>query len=218
MPEKYKIVIAEDHTILREGLRSLLESHDDMHVAGEAEDGLEAIRCVEKLSPDLLLLDLSMPRLNGISAVKEIKSRFPQTKILILTVHDSEDYLLEVFRAGAEGYCLKDVTGNELLMAIRSVLSGKRYLAPGIAGKVMEGYIEGKKSLKAHSAWDDLTQRERDVLKLVAEGRKNKEIADVLCISIKTVEKHRAHVMEKLGLHNAAALTAYAMEKGLISL
>jgi DNA-binding NarL/FixJ family response regulator len=215
MAEKKKIVIAEDHTILREGLRSLL-SNDEFEVVGEAEDGLRAIRCVEKYSPDLVLLDLGMPRMSGISAIKEIKSRFPETRILALTIHESDEYILEAFQSGADGYCLKDASRNELMIALRSVLSGKPYLSPGISDKVLVGYLEGRRALKTTTSWDTITQREREVLKLIGEGYQNKEIADFLSISAKTVEKHRSNIMKKLDLHNVSALTAYAIEKGLI--
>jgi len=217
MEKKKQIVLAEDHTILREGLRSLLTSGGDFEVVGEAEDGLGAIRCVEDYNPDLILLDLTMPRMNGIDAVKEIKRRSPGTKILVLTVHKSEEYVLASFQSGVDGYCLKDATHTELLTAIKSVLSGKPYLSPGIMGKVLEGYLEGKKAIKTLSSWATLTQREREVLKLIGEGYKNKEIADYLCISVKTAEKHRANLMRKLDLHSASALTAFAIEKGLVT-
>jgi len=209
--------MAEDHTILREGLRALLSSNPDFDIVGEAEDGREAIRCVEKLRPDLVLIDLSMPRMTGIEAIREIKKRCPETRILALTVHRSEEYILATLQAGADGYVLKDATHADLMMAIRNVLAGKSYLSPGVSEKVIEGYLEGRRTLRPSSSWDTLTQREREVLKLIGEGYKNKEIADELCISVKTVEKHRANLMEKLNLHSASALTAFAMEKGLVS-
>ncbi len=217
MKKQYRIVIAEDHTILREGLKSLLRADPDFDIVGEAEDGRDAIRCVQTLSPDLVLMDLSMPRMNGLDALKEIKKQNPEAKIIILTVHKTEEYVLTALQAGADGYVLKDATHSELVMAIKNVLMGKRYLSPGISEKVIEGYLEGRKTIKTRSAWDTLTQREREILKLIAEGYRNKEIADYLFISIKTVEKHRANLMRKLDLHNAAALTAYAVEKGLIT-
>jgi DNA-binding NarL/FixJ family response regulator len=213
---KKRIVIAEDHTILRQGLRALLKSNENLEVIGEAEDGLEAIRCVEKQNPDLLLLDLNMPRMDGISVIKEIKKRHPDTKIIVLTMHMQEEYILEAFRSGAQGYCLKASSHDELNMAINAVLSGKFYVSPEISGKVLEGFLEGQKNIKKRSSWDVLTQREKEVLKLVGEGYQNKEIADYLFISVKTVEKHRANIMEKLDLHSASALTAYAIEKGLV--
>jgi DNA-binding NarL/FixJ family response regulator len=217
MAPKHRIVIAEDHTILREGLRSLLSSSPDFEVVGEAEDGREAIRCVEKLKPDLILTDLSMPRMNGMEAIREIKKQSPKTKILVLTVHKTEEYILATLKAGADGYLLKDSTHTELIMAVKNVISGKHYISPGISEKVIEGYVEGKKTLKPRTSWETLTQREREILKLIAEGYRNKEIADDLCISVKTVEKHRANLMEKLNLHNVQALTTYAIEKGLVS-
>jgi two-component system response regulator NreC len=216
MNRTYKIVIAEDHTILREGLRSLLCAHPEFAIAGEAENGREAIRLAESLHPDLVLMDLSMPKMSGLDAIREIKKRNPDTKIIVLTVHKAEEYILATLKGGADGYLLKDSTHSELVMAVRNVLSGKRYLSPGISEKVIDGYLEGRKTVKATSSWDTLTQREREVLKLIAEGYKNKEIADFLCISQKTVEKHRANLMKKLDLHNTAALTALAMEKGLV--
>jgi two-component system response regulator NreC len=215
--QKVRIVIAEDHTILREGLRSLLSSNANFEIVGEAEDGREAIRCVETFKPDLILTDLSMPRMNGMEAIKEIKRASPATKILVLTVHKAEEYILATFRAGADGYILKDSTHSELVMAVKKVLSGKRFISPEISEKVIEGYLEGKKTLKSRTSWETLTQREREILKLIAEGYKNKEIADDLCISVKTVEKHRANLMEKLDLHSIQALTTFAIERGLVS-
>jgi DNA-binding NarL/FixJ family response regulator len=217
MSPKYRIVIAEDHTILREGLRALLSSNPEFEVVGEAQDGREAVRCVEKLKPHLVLTDLSMPRMNGMDAIRDIKRKSPGTKILVLTVHKTEEYILATLQAGADGYLLKDSTHAELLAAVKHVLSGKHYISPGISDKVLDGYLEGRKTLKTRTSWETLTAREREILKLIAEGYKNKEIADDLCISVKTVEKHRANLMEKLDLHNVQALTAYAIEKGLLS-
>jgi DNA-binding NarL/FixJ family response regulator len=212
-----RIVLAEDHTILREGLRALLSADPAFEIIGEAQDGREAVRCVEKLEPDLLLMDLSMPRMSGMDAIREIKKRYPEIKIIALTVHKTEEYLLATLQAGADGYVLKDATHDELVLAIKNVMRGKSYLSPGVSEKVIEGYLEGKESNRPRSSWETLSQREREVLKLIAEGYKNKEIAEDLCISLKTVEKHRANLMKKLDLHNAAALTVYAMQKGLVN-
>jgi DNA-binding NarL/FixJ family response regulator len=218
MNEKQRIVIAEDHTILREGLKALLSSDPDLAVAGEAEDGQEAIRCVEKYKPKLVLMDLSMPRMNGMDAIKEIKKRSPGTKVLVLTVHKTEEYILATLQAGADGYVLKDSTNVELRMAIKNVLAGKFFISPGISGKVIEGYLENRRpQQKATTSWETLTARERGILKLIAEGYKNKEIADFLYISVKTVEKHRANLMQKLDMHSVSALTTLAVEKGLIT-
>ena len=217
MENKLRIVLADDHTILREGLRALLSADPNFDIVGEAEDGRAAVRCVEKLEPNLLLMDLSMPRMSGMDAISEIKRRYSETKIIALTVHKTEEYLLTTLQAGVDGYVLKDATHDELLMAIHNVMAGKRYLSPGISGKVIEGYLEGKEDSLAGSSWQKLSQREREVLKLIAEGYKNKEIAEDLCISLKTVEKHRANLMKKLDLHNAAGLTVYAVERGIVS-
>ncbi len=216
MNRKDTVIIAEDHTILREGLKSLLSSNPDFEIVAEAGDGREAIRQVEKFKPDLILTDLSMPKMNGMEAIREFKKRSPRTKILVLTVHDAEEYILETFKAGADGYVLKDSTHHELVMAIKNVLTGKSYLSPGIAETVLEGYLEGRKTLKPRSSWETLTRREREILKLIAEGYKNKEISRELSISVKTVEKHRANIMTKLNLHTATGLTALAFEKGLV--
>jgi DNA-binding NarL/FixJ family response regulator len=216
MPDKHRIVIAEDHTILREGLRALLSSHPDLEIAGEAEDGRDAIRCTEKVRPDIILMDLSMPKMHGLDAIREIRRRIPETKILVLTVHKTEEYILATLEAGAAGYVLKDATHAELVTAIKTVLGGKPYLSPAISERVIRGYLEGKKGKKIDTSWDTLTPREREMLKLIAEGYKNKEIAEIMCISVKTAEKHRANLMKKLDLHSVSALTAFAIEKGLI--
>lgn len=215
--QKRRIVIAEDHTILREGLQALISSNPHFEIVGEAKDGREAVRCVEKLMPDLILVDLSMPRMHGIEAVREIRTRSPETKILVLTVHRKEEYVRAALEAGADGYVLKDATHAELLVAMENVLEGKPYLSPGVSEKVIDGYLAGAKPPKPYSVWDRLTQREREVLKLIGEGYKNREIAEELCISVKTVAKHRSTLMEKLDLHNVSALTAFAMERGLIN-
>ena len=217
MRKQYRIVIADDHTILREGLKALLSYEKDFEVVGEAGDGRDAVRCTLEQTPDLVLMDLSMPKTSGLEAIRTIKNNAPETKIVALTVHKTEEYVIAALQAGADGYVLKDASHSELVMAMKSVLIGKRYLSPDISEAVIEGYLEGRKTLKNRTAWDELTQREREVLKLVAEGYRNKEIADYLCISIKTVDKHRSNLMRKLDLHNVAALTALAVEKGLVT-
>ena len=214
---KTKVVIVEDHRLFREGLKSLLADKPDFEMVGEAGDGLEAIRCIRKHQPNLVLLDLSMPKMNGISVMREIKGQYPEIKILALTIHESDQYVLEAFDAGADGYCLKDAGRNELRVAVDSVLQGKRYISPSISENVLEGYLTGRKKLKSKTSWDTITPREREVLKLLGEGYQNKEISDMLHISVKTVEKHRANIMNKLDLHNAAALTAYAIDHGLVT-
>ncbi|MGD9244688.1 MAG: response regulator transcription factor [Desulfobacterales bacterium] len=212
-----KILIAEDQTLVRQGLRSLLESEKKIKVVAEAGDGIEAIRLVEKHKPDLVLLDLAMPKMTGLSALKDIKNRYPETKILALTFHSSEEYILEAFESGADGYCLKKDSHAELLAAIKNILSGKSFISPAISSKVLEGYLEGRKKLKKKTSLETLTQREKEVLKLVGEGYSSIEIGDILCISSKTVDKHRSNIMNKVNLHSVAALTAYAIEKGLVT-
>ena len=214
--EKKSVVLAEDQTLVRQGLKALLETDHEYFVVGEARDGLEAIRKVAKFEPNLLLLDLAMPRMNGISALKEIKQRHPQTKVIALTFHTSDEYVLAAFQAGADGYCLKNDSHTELMSAIRRVLADQKYISPEISEKVLEGYLWGKQRLKTDTIWESTTQREREVLKLVGEGYSSSEIADFLCISAKTVDKHRSNLMKKLDLHNAAALAAYAVEKKLV--
>ena len=211
-----RIVIAEDHTILREGLKSLLSSQPDFEIVGEAGDGRKAIQLVEEFKPDLILTGLSMPRMTGMDAIREIKKISPWTKVLVLTVHEAEEYIIAAFRAGGDGYALKDATQEELMIAIRTVLAGKPFVSPGISAKIIAGYLEGKKEFKMRSVWETLTSRELEVVKLIAEGYRSKEIANQLCISIRTVERHRANLMEKLDLHSMQALTALAIEKGLV--
>jgi len=163
-----------------------------------------------------MLTDLSMPRMNGMEAIREIKKVSPKTKVLVLTVHSAEEYVLSTFRAGADGYALKDSHWNELEIAIRTVLAGRSYVSPGISDKVLEGYWEGKEDLKSSSPWDTLTHREREIVKLIAEGYKNREIGDQLYISYKTVERHRANLMAKLDLHSVQEITVLAISKGLV--
>ena len=217
MSEKQRIIIADDHTILREGLKALLSSDPELEVVGEAEDGQEVIRVVEKLNPSLVLMDLSMPKMNGMDAISEIKERFPAIKILVLTVHKTDEYILAALQAGADGYVLKGATNAELKMAIKKVLAGRLFLSPGVSEKLIEVHLENKRSLKFSTPWETLTFRDKEILKLIAEGHKNKEIAHLLGIGVKTVDKHRFNLMRKLDLHNAPALTAMALEKGLIS-
>ena len=217
MDDKTRVVIAEDHAIIRDGLRSLLMKNEHLEVVGEAEDGLGAIRCIKKEKPDLVILDINMPKMDGLSVIHEIKNTLPHVKILVLTMYKEEEYIIETFKLGIEGYCLKSSSYDELKMAINAVMAGKRFISPEISDKVMEGFLDRSKTIKKKSSWETLTQREREVLKLVGEGYKNKEIADYLCISAKTVEKHRANIMNKLDMHTASSLAAYAVEKGLVS-
>lgn len=193
----------------------LLSCEGDLEIVGEAADGIGAIQATGKLKPDLVLLDLSMPKLNGLEAIKEMKRRYPRVKILVLTAHKSEEFIHETLKSGASGYVLKDADHGELLLSIRSVLMDKRYLSPDISGRIIDGYLHEAQKQPSSTPGDFLSSRERQILKLIAEGHRTKEIADQLCISEKTVGKHRANIMGKLDLHSAAALTAYAIETGL---
>ena len=213
---KLRILLAEDHTILREGIRSLLASSPELEVVGEAEDGLQAVAQAKQLEPDLVLIDLSMPLMNGTEAIKQIKLRNPATKVVVMTVHKSDEHVRAALDAGAEGYFLKDDRSQDLMAAIQSVVAGGTCLSPKICGRVVSGYLGQTSTQGAGLPWDALTDREREVLKLVAEGFKNREIAEHLCVSLKTVEKHRANVMRKLDLHSASELTGYAFENGLV--
>jgi DNA-binding NarL/FixJ family response regulator len=216
--QKKKIVLAEDHTILRAGLKSLLESTQNFEVVGEADNGRDAIRRVAELKPDLIIVDLSMPGLSGIDAIREIKDRYPEIKALVLTVHCEEEYVHSSLEAGANGYVLKDATQTELITAAERVLEGRTYLSPDITEKVVNSYLQANKNNQEPATrWDSVTLRERQILKLIAEGHTNKSMANYLCISVKTVEKHRANLMKKLDLHNVSALTTYALEKGIIN-
>ena len=216
MSKKQRVLIVDDHTLMRAGLRALLSQDPDIEVVGEADNGHDAIREISSLTPHLVLMDISMRGMSGIETIVDIKRRNPDTRVLVLTIHKADEYILASLRAGADGYILKDATHEELRVAIRSILNGKTYLSPDIAGRVIHGYLGTGKADNVASPWDTLTHREREVLKLIAEGHPNKYISDYFCLSIKTVEKHRSNLMKKLDLHNASMLTIYAIEKGLL--
>jgi DNA-binding NarL/FixJ family response regulator len=213
---KHRILIAEDHTILRDGLRSLLAREPDLEIVGEADNGLDAIAAALRLRPDLVLMDLSMPKLGGLEAMRELAMRCRGTRVLALTVHKTEEYVRAAFDAGAVAYVLKDDSSAELRRAIRSAVAGVPYLSAGIrratgAAAPQPGGRGGR------SAWEGVTPRERQVLKLIAEGHTSRRIAERLGISAKTAEKHRSNLMTKLDLHSVSAVTAFAAKKGLIS-
>ena len=216
MDKKHRILIVDDHTLLRAGLRALLLQDVGFEVVGEAENGRDASRAVGQLTPDLVLMDLTMPGMNGIEAITEIKRRYPEVRVLVMTLHTAEDYIHASLKAGADGYILKDATHEEFRIAMRSVLLGKTYLSMDVSAKVVTGYLGGGKNSGSSSIYDSLTHREREVLKLVAEGKTNKIMADYLHLSVKTVEKHRSNLMSKIDVHNASGLTAFAIEKGLL--
>jgi len=216
MSPKHTVFIVEDHQLFREGLKAMLVGRGDLEIIGEAEDGYEAVKLINRLKPELVVLDLSIPKLSGISVMKEVKRQMSETRILALTIHESDQYILEAFDSGVDGYCIKDASREELMVAIDSVLVGKPYISPGISDLVIEGYLHGRKQVTNESTWETVTQREREVLKLLAEGYTNKDIGSFLHISVKTVEKHRSNLIHKLDIHNVAQLTAYAIDKGLV--
>jgi len=216
MADALRVVLVEDHPIFREGLRALVISSLGYEVVGEAEDGHQAVGVCRECAPDLVLLDLSLPRMNGIEAAQRIKEQAPRTIILAVTVHLDDEYIAAAFQAGIDGYVLKDANRSEIIEAIRTVVSGRPYLSPDVSERVIRGFVKGSTEKEADITSTPLTPRELEVLKLVAEGHTNRAIADLLFISVKTVEKHRASLMAKLDLHSPQALTAYALEKGLI--
>ena len=215
MKSPVRILIADDHTILRAGIRSLLDMVPDFQVVGEVDNGKDAIHQVGQLTPDLLLTDLSMPKTNGTEAIQHIKSRYPDIKILVLTVHKTEEYVHAALKAGANGYVLKDDTSDELIAAIKNIAAGKTYLSPSICNEVVMGYLADPGKERILTSIELLTSREREVMKLIAEGQRNKDIAEYLSISLKTVEKHRSNMMKKLDLHSASSITSYAIKNGL---
>ncbi len=214
---KIRVILAEDHTIVRQGLRSLLEQSDDIKVIAEAEDGREAVKKTEQLKPDIVLMDISMPILNGIEATRQIKKKFPDIKVLILTMHTTEEYISQILHAGASGYLVKKSAHHELLSAIMAIQKGDFYLSPLVSKKVVDEYLQKTKDDIKQDRYEKLTTREREVLQLIAEGKANKEIAELLYLSVKTVETHKAHLMEKLNLHTTTDLIKYAIQKGIIS-
>lgn len=209
------ILIADDHTILRAGIRSLLDNVPNFKVIGEVENGKDAILLAGSLKPDLLLSDLSMPKTNGTESIQRIKSRYPGIKILVLTVHKTEEYVHAALKAGADGYILKNDTSEELIYGINNIMNGNTYLSPSICNEVVTGYLSDPFKEGSTTNIDLLTTREREVMKLIAEGYRNKDVAGYLSISLKTVEKHRSNMMKKLDLHSASGITSYAIKNGL---
>jgi len=209
---KIRVLLADDHTLIRQGLRALLEKEADIKVIGEARNGREAVHLVLALKPDVVIMDISMPRLNGFEATQRIKRVSPGTRVVALSVHGEEHHVRALLQAGARGYVVKEAPFSELLAAVRAVFAGGCYLHPAVSGWVVDGYLDGSKPPDGD---DLLTPREREVLQLVSEGYTNRLIAAELRLSIKTVEAHRARIMTKLKIHNAAGLTRYAMSRGM---
>jgi DNA-binding NarL/FixJ family response regulator len=214
---KVQILLVDDHTVLRDGIRALLEKELDMAVAGEAEDGRTAVRLACQLKPDVVLMDIAMPLLNGLEATRQIIHDCPQVKVLILTMHDNEEYIRLALANGAMGYILKDAPAHELLEAIRAVHRGETVLSPAITRLVIENYLRWGEFQKNRSI-DGLSPRESEVLQLIAEGYSSKQIAEILCLSIKTVQTHRLNLMSKLDLHNRAELIKYAIQRKIIDI
>jgi len=214
---KIKVVVADDHTILRQGIKALLDNQEGIEVVGEAKDGREAIKTMEELLPDVILMDIAMPGLNGLEATRRIKKKFPKVKVVVLTMHANEEYIFQILNAGADGYLVKETAFQDLISAINAVHKGEAFMSPSISKKVMTDYIQRAQG-EEKVGFDTLTTREREILQLVAEGNSNKKIAEALFISPKTVETHRAHIMDKLNIHDRAGLIKYAIRKGMINL
>lgn len=213
----YTVILADDHRIFRDGLRPLLDRQPDFEVVAEAEDGLETLEMVWEHKPDILVLDISMPKLNGIEVTRRVVSEFPQCKIVILSMHADRRFVLETLKAGASGYLLKESSFKELLSALRAAVNGQIHLSEQISGTVIKEYLSIAKQ-SAGSAFSLLSAREREVLQMLAEGKSNKEIASQLNISVKTIETHRKNIMEKLNIHTVAELTKYAIREGITPL
>jgi DNA-binding NarL/FixJ family response regulator len=214
---KVRILLADDHTILRDGIRALLEDEPDMLVIGEAEDGRTAVKLACQLKPDVVLMDIAMPLLNGLEATRQIKRECPQVNVLILTMHENEEYIRQVLASGALGYILKDAAARELLAAIHAVQRGEAVLSPAITRLVIENYLRWGDLHKEDNP-HGLSPREREVLQLIAEGYSTRQIAEILCISIKTVQTHRTNLMSKLDLHDRGDLIKYAIQRKIIDI
>ena len=215
---RIKVLLADDHTIVRKGIRSLLDNEANIEVVGEAENGREAVEKVGQLSPNIVLMDSTMPLLNGLEATRQIEKRYPNVKVLILTMHTNEEYIFQFLQAGAAGYLVKQSAPQDLVSAIMAITQGDCFLSPSISRTVIEELIRHNKPDAAEDSYNTLTDREREVLQLIVEGFSNKEIGEQLHISLKTVGVHRINLMHKLNVHNVTELTKYAIRKGIISL
>lgn len=213
---KIRVLLADDHAIVREGIKRILAEEPDIEVVGEAGDGLQAVEMAKKLKPDVAILDITMPALNGIEATRQIRSSLPNTHTLTLTMHEDDTYVFQLLKAGAAGYVLKRAAATDLVQAVRAAQRGEAFLYPSVAKAVVADYLKRLNEGEGKEMYDGLTEREKEILTLVADGATNQEIARKLFISIKTVQTHRAHIMEKLDLHDRTKLVRYAIRKGLI--
>ncbi len=213
---KIRVLLADDHTILRAGLKMMLNAQPDMEVVGEAQDGRQAINEALRHQPDVVLMDITMPDINGIEATRQIKRMLPDVKVLVLTMHENDEYVFQALRAGASGYILKEAADTELITALHVVQTGQFYLSPTAQSIIVGDYLQRVRTGEEKDSYSTLTEREREILKLVAEGYTNNQIAERLVISPKTVDTHRTHVMDKLNLHSRSELVKYAMRRGIL--
>lgn len=215
---KITVLLADDHTIVRKGLLSLLVDQVDIEVVGEAQDGRDALKQIERFQPDVVVMDITMPLLNGLEATRQIKHYWPHIQVVILTIHTTEEYIFQILEAGASGYVVKQAAPQELIMAIQAAYVGETFLSPSISRTVIQEYISHTQITAPKDSFSSLTAREREILQLLAEGCATRDIAELLVISVKTVETHRANLKRKLGIDNLADLTKYAVRKGVIPL
>jgi two-component system, NarL family, response regulator NreC len=213
---RVRILLADDHTLVRQGLRKVLEERPDWEVVAEASDGREALRLAEQHKPDVAIVDVAMPLLNGIETTRQITKRLPATRVLVLSMHADEAYVTQILQAGATGYLLKDSAGVDLMQAVAEVSNGKSFFSPAIARVMLDDYVRQLADKGITDRYESLSVREREIFQLIAEGKTNKEIAALLSVSPSTVETHRGHIMEKLDLHSAAEIVLYAVRRGVI--
>jgi two-component system response regulator NreC len=214
---KTRILLADDHKLMRSGLKALIEQQPDLTVVGEADDCRQAVVLAASLKPDLLVMDIGMPNLNGIEAARQITQANPGTAIVILSMHSDESYVLRALKAGAKGYLLKDSAESDLIRAVHAVAGGKSFFSPAVSKVLLDDYVRKLQRSGAEDAYDLLTPREREILQLIAEGKSNKDVANLLNLSVYTVETHRSNIMEKLNLRGIPELILYAVRKGIIS-
>jgi len=212
------IILADDHTIVRQGLAMLLEGEPGFNVVGEAGNGREVVSKVEKLKPDVVIMDISMPMLNGIEATRQIKKAMPQTKVIILSMHCHDRYIRELFSLGVSGYLLKDSTGSDIIKAIQAAMNGDTYMSPPVSRLIIEDYVSTKKKSFREDLYSTLSNREREVFQMIAEGHSTREISDILCISPSTVKTHRSKIMDKLRIENISQLVQFAIRIGIVDI